>query len=280
MNPNQGNKTNYCIAINSTAYFLLAYYLVVFTFNLFSMLITWLLGFDVTLYYYGFTWEGKAWMVNDIILTFFVGNAYTLVTAFLFEFLYRKQRRYLRKIKLLYLWIYLISIIWFFGNVIVGAFFNFGIGTALLAYRVPFMLRALLALISIAALGFFGYRAAKHIKVSANLYFQKLHRKVIKKFVLYQIVIPIIAGLIIVILLKIPEIARYNYVDIYVLLSFVFFIAGLYYNLNFSKKQSITFKSHINIAGKTVCSLQFFVISAAILLILIIRIGLINGLSY
>lgn len=276
MKPN----TNICIAINSTAYFLIAYYFVVFTFNLFSMIIASFLGFDVELFYYGYTWEGARWSTGDIILVFFVGNAYTLFTALLFEYLYRKQRRFIKSIKLLYLWIYLISIIWFFGNIIVGAFFNFGIGTALLAYGVPFMLRLLLAGVSIFALLFFGYRAQKHVKVSANLYYQKLSKRITKRFAFYQIVLPVLIGLVIVILMKIPELARYDYVDIFVLLSFLFFIIGLYSFLIYGKNESISFKSHNSQGNRSSCSLNIFTSIIAIAVILIIRIGLNTGLAF
>lgn len=274
------SNNNICIAINSTAYFLIAYYFVVFTFNLFSMLIASLLGFDVELFYYGYTWAGARWSTGDIILVFFVGNAYTLLTALIFEYLYRKQRRFIKNIKLLYLWIYLISIIWFFGNIIVGAFFNFGIGTALLAYGVPFILRLLLAGVAISALLFFGYRSQKHIKVSANLYYQKLSKRITKRFTFYQIVLPVIMGLVIVLLLKIPHLAMYNYVDILVLLSFLFFIAGLYIYLIYSNKESISFKSHNSQGNRSSCNLNFFTIIIAIIVILTVRIGLSYGLSF
>ena len=64
-------KLNICIVINSLIYFLIAYYFVVFSFNLFSMILTKSLGFDVELFYYGFTHSGKEWTRVDIILVFY-----------------------------------------------------------------------------------------------------------------------------------------------------------------------------------------------------------------
>lgn len=275
------SNTNVCITINSTIYFLIAYYFVVFTFNLFSMLIAYYLGFDVELFYYGFTWSGNSWSTGDMILVFFVGNAYTLLTAFIFEYLYSRQRRFIRSIKMLYLWIYLISIIWFFGNIIAGAFFNFGIGTSLRAFHVPFMVRLMLSTAAILALLYFGYRAQKHVRVSANMYYQKLSSRKVAKFFMQQIVLPIVFGLVIVILLKIPYHAHYDFVDIYVLLSFVFFVAGLYFR--YSKNESISFKAHtvaVSAGNKSTCSLYIFPAIIAIIVLLIIRVGLIQGLTY
>lgn len=274
-------KFDYCVAINSTAYFLMAYYFVVFTFNLFSIGICAFLGFDVELFYNGFIHSGKQWTVGNMILVFFVGNAYTILTAVGFELLYRKQRKYVRGIKMLFLWIYLISIVWFFGNVIVGAFFNFGIGTALRAYHVPFFLRLVLALVSIFLLAFFGIRSRKHVRVSANLYYQKLSGKVTQSFFITQIALPIVIGLIIVILLKIPDVGMYNYYDIYVLLCFIFFLAGLFYKSK--KHESIAFKAHdVDVTSKNRknCNLSWIAIICAIAVLAIIRIGLASGITF
>ncbi len=272
---------NTCVIINSTAYFLIAYYLVVFSFNLFSMLIAHLLGFDVELFYYGFTHSGKQWTFGDLILVFFVGNAFTILTAVLFEFLYRKQRRYIRNIKMLFLWIYLISITWFFGNIIVGAVFNFGIGTALRAYSIPFLLRVLLAMVAIFAMMYFGYRSRKHIRVSANLYYPKLSRRDTPVYYFNNIAMPMLIGLIIVVLLKIPHVARYNYADIYLLFSFVFFIAGLYYNRK--RLETIVFKVHntgITKYKRKECGIFYFPLIIMVIVLLIISVGLINCLAF
>ncbi|NQU31851.1 MAG: hypothetical protein HQ521_01340 [Bacteroidetes bacterium] len=275
------NKFDTCVAINSVVYFLIAYYFVVFAFNLFSMIIASFLGFDVELFYYGFTHSGKAWTTGDLILVFFVGNAFTLLTAVLFELLYRKQRKYVRSIKILFLWIYLVSIMWFFGNLIVGAFFNFGIGTALRAFHVPFFLRGLLAMVSIFFLMFFGYRSQKHIRVSANLYFKKLGHRDVGRYFLTQIVIPIVIGIIIIVILKIPHVSQYNYYDLYLLFCFAFFVLGLFYN--FKKITSLTFKDHsTKVSGnmRKSCNVAYLPVIIMIFFLAIIRLGLVNGLAF
>ena len=61
-----------CIVVNSTVYFVIAYYFVVFSYNLFSIMLGKALGFEGELYYYGFVSTGKVWTRSDIILVFFV----------------------------------------------------------------------------------------------------------------------------------------------------------------------------------------------------------------
>ena len=275
------SKFNICVVINSLVYFLIAYYLVVFSFNLFSMSIAKLLGFDVELFYYGFTWSGQEWTTDYTILVFFIGNLLTLVIAVLFERLYRKQRKYAKGIKILYLWIYLIAVIWFLGNIIVGAFFNFGIGAAIRAYRIPFFLRLILAMIAIYSMLFLGKKAQKHVRISANLYFPKLSGRNFGGYLLQQIVLPAIFGILIIILLKIPYLGLYNYVDVYLLLTVVFFIAGLFYK--FDSHGSITFKTRGKdgvVLDRKRCNLYFFPMFIMFLILALVRLGLMNGISF
>jgi hypothetical protein len=244
------------------------------------VLASWL-GFDVELFYYGYVWSGKDWTTDYTIIVFFVGNSLTLLLAVLFERLYRKQRKYAKGIKMLYLWIYLIAIMWFLGNIIVGSIFNFGIGAALRAYRIPFFLRGILAMISIGSLLYLGFKAQKHVRVSANLYYRKLSKRAYKGFLFQQIVAPTILGIIIIILLKIPYIDMYNYADVALLLTMVFFIIGLFYK---QKEQvSISFKSHgiddITNNSKQ-CSISYFPIIFMFIIIAIVRIGLMDGVSF
>jgi len=238
------------------------------------------LGFDVELFYYGFTHSGKVWTLSNTILVFFVGNALTLLMAVLFERLYKKQRKYYRGIKMLFLWIYLVSIIWFLGNIIVGAFFNFGIGAAVRAFRVPFFLRLLLAIVAIYFLIFLGLKAQKHVRVSANLYYPRLLRRQTRKFFLYQIVLPVVFGLIIIVLLKIPHVPMYHYVDIYLLLTIVFFLGGLFYKAK--SHGSMAFKTH-DTEKKQLrrkgCNVAVIPLLAMFVVLALIRVGLINGLT-
>ena len=281
INSLKSNKFNICIVINSLVYFLIAYYVVVFSFNIFSMILARILGFDVELFYYGYTWSGKEWTTDYMILVFFVGNLLTLVVAVFFERLYRKQRKYVKKIKIFYLWVYLIAIIWFLGNIIVGAFFNFGIGTAIRAYRIPFFLRLILAMAAMYSLLYLGKKAQKHVRVSANLYFPKLTGKNFRSFLIQQIVLPVIIGVLIIILLKIPYLGLYNYVDVYLLLTVVFFIAGLFYKHKYHG--SITFKTRSKDGDRLErksCSLSYFPMFVMFLVLALVRIGLMNGISF
>jgi len=282
------NSFGNCIIFNSTVYFVMAYFFVVFSYNLFAIWIstTWF-GFDAKLFFHGFEMTGAAWNRDNTVLIFFFGNSITLLIGFVFDWLYQRQRRYKRGIKMFYMWVYIIAYSWFLGNVMAGALFNFGIGTALLAFRVPFFLRLTLSVLSILTLFFIGHRAQKGIKVSANLYYKRLAKGAINGFLLNQIVYPALIGIAILALYKIPNISEYYYMDWLVLSSLVFYILGLF--IKQKNRSSIIFKNR-SVKGddddndyhqnNKSCKVQVIAVVAFLIVVLGMRIGLDPGIAF
>ena len=277
------NQFNRCIVINSTIYFVMAYLVVVFSYNLFAIWIaTYWFGFDAELFWHGFALKGK-WSRGEMVIVFFFGNSITLLLGFIFDRLYRKQRRYKRGIKLFLMWGYIIGYAWFFGNFIVGSLFNFGIGTALRAFGVPFIVRAFFALVASLLLIFVGYRAKKGILVSANLYFKKLSKERINSFLRHHILYPALIGTAVLVIYKIPKIDEYYYMDWLTMLSLALYIGGLF--LNNKHKNSLIFKSHTrnrhdHSKRNRTCNLQVIAVVVFFIIVLGMRIGLNNGVSF
>ena len=278
----QDKKFYRCITLNSTAYFIIAYIFVVFGYNLFSIWMSYtFFGFDGELYFHGFAMKGASWNRGNIIIIFFFGNMITLLIGVIFDWIYRKQRKFKRSIKVLFLWIYVIAYSWFMGNFIVGALFNFGIGTALRAFRVPFFLRVLLAGIFMVLLLFIGHRAQKGIKVSANLYYKRLAKSAINKFLLHQIVYPAFLGFSVLVIYKIPDIGEYHYFDWMVLGAVILYMLGLF--VWQKNRNSIIFKNRgkgendeendYHVKNKS-CKAQLIPIVIALAILLSMRIGL------
>lgn len=272
---------NACIVINSAVNFVIAYYFVVFSVNLFSILLAKSIGFDARLFFYGFLLSGQKWTSDNIIVVFMFGNGFSLLLAIIFERLYKYQRRYLKKRKLFFLWVYIISLIWFLGNVIVGAIFNFGIGSAFRAMEIPFVLRVLLAVAAILILLLLGRRAQKHVMVSANLYYPILAFENIGEYFKLQILLPTLFGILFIALFKIPYLDHFQYMDFYVLLPIGFFIGGLYFSR--TNLGSLIFKSHkstgVSLKSNS-CELNYIPFAVLFLILIIVRIGLRNGITF
>jgi hypothetical protein len=271
---------NVCIVINSLVWFVIAYYFVVFSVNLFSILLAKFIGFDAELFFYGFLLSGKKWSTDDIMVVFLFGNAFSLLLAITFERLYKNQRRYRKKRKIFFLWVYIISLTWFMGNVIVGAIFNFGIGAAFRAMNLPFVFRVLLAVAAVFVLFLLGRRAQMHLMVSANLYYPVLPFGNIGNYFKNQITLPAFFGILIILLFKIPYLDHFQYMDLYILLPIAFFIGGLF--LQLGNLNSIEFKSRSASGARlksNACELFYIPILVLFLVLIIIRIGLRNGVA-
>ncbi len=276
-------KFNRCIVINSVAYFVMAYFVIVFSYNLFAIWIaTYWFGFDAELYWHGFVLKGN-WVRGEMVIVFFFGNSITLLLGFIFNRLYKKQRRYRKGIKLFLMWGYIIGYAWFFGNIIVGALFNFGIGTALRAFGVPFKIRFFFALAAVFVLVYIGYKSQKGVLVSANLYFKKLSKNRINSFLRHQILYPALIGTAILIIYKIPKIDEYYYMDWLTMFSVALYIGGLF--LKSKHTSSLIFKSHKK-TPETItkrnrfCKIQTAAIIVFVIFILAMRIGLNNGVYF
>ncbi|MCF8370888.1 MAG: hypothetical protein K9H64_04645 [Bacteroidales bacterium] len=219
-------RAGQAIVINSTVNFLLAYFFVVTISNLFAIYLARHSGIGAVLYHYGydlFEQEGK-WSDQKVILIFGLGLSLSLLIGVLFERWYKAIRKRYVKAKQFILWVSLISLTWFLGSFVVGAFFNFGFGAVMLTISLPFIVRILIALASAGALIGLGYYFQIHILLITNLYFRKFDIRSFRVFLLFQIIIPAFLGTFIILIYKLPHSAAYLYLDILTLAT-VFFIA-------------------------------------------------------
>ena len=267
-------KEQLIIVINSLTYFMLAYFLVVTFTNLFSMLLGVANGFDGTLYYYGFILNPVhgSWSKDLVFQVFMLGTSVTLMTGVLFERLYKKKRKYPNAIKLLFLWIYIISFSWFFGNIIVGGFTNYGIGAAFRSFSIPLLISIVFSILAFGALLLIGYFSRLHVMISANIYFSHIRISEFRRFLFLQMLLPAFLGNILIFIFKIPHQAEFQFLDSFVVLSVFILISGLF--LNPSTLQSINFKHHKRTKEVVVLPVAIFFLAFAIL-----RIGLSFGFA-
>lgn len=228
MTSSENIKASSVIIVNSLVYFLLAYFFVITLSNVFSILLGKISGFDGTLYYYGFVLheQSSRWSGGNIFLIYGLGIGITLFTGILSERWYRAICHDHIKAKLFILWVSIISFTWFFGNVIVGSFINFGIGAAMRAVSIPFIVKIIIAIIAVGALTGIGYYLQTHILISSNMYYREFSKSKFKNFLLVQIIIPAIVGITIVMFYKYPHSAEYQYMDLLCLLPVLFLALG------------------------------------------------------
>ena len=222
------------VTLNSLIYFLLAYYSVILLTNGFSLLLAKLYGYNGTLYHFGVILDIKEWQWSDnfVFLIFFLGTAFPLLLGIIAAKKYRKIRRRSCNYKMFFLWAYLISASYFFGNLLVGVIFYFGFGAVFVSYSVPLIIKILFGVIAVFVLIMIGKNSVWNTIISFNSYFQEVYRQDISKYLNVQILYPALIGNVIIFLLKIPHHSEFSYHDTYVLLCMFIVIISIYASPN------------------------------------------------
>lgn len=236
------NTDFWIIVFNSFVYYMLAILTVIVSSNAFSLLLGKYNNFSGKLFYYGFLIQPKDghWSHDDISLIFMFGLIFTLFFAILFERLYKWRRGRKGNIKLYFLWCYILAITWFLGNIIVGAFSNFSIGSVLDIMRIPMAVRIMLAIAVMVLLFFLGRLSRKHVLLTGNMYFKHLHSD--KNFFLVkaQLLFPAILGILVYFIYRTPHQADYQFRDSLVHLTVFIFVLGVFWGI--LQPSSIGFK--------------------------------------
>jgi hypothetical protein len=268
-----GNNT--VIIINSTAYFMLAYIFNITLINFISMLMAkWVYGLSGTLYHYGFDLDRSdfAWSLDSVVLIFFIGVVVALLFGVLFQIMYQKVRKGSGHFKLFFLWSYLIAYTIFFGDIVFGAFINYMPGAFFNYMNVPMVFRVIIGITGLIMLFVIGQFSARNVLISLNIYLRKASISQIEPLFYAQLIIPFVIGNIIVFILKMPNHAKFEYIDTLVMLSMVIIVISVFFRIE--KLQSMQFTRH-----RDSFKLKPIPVIAAIIAILLFRFGLGMGLS-
>lgn len=260
------------ILINSTVMFLLAWFVVIVSSNLFSILLIKSLGFQSVLYHYGFFYSNDTWSRDDIVIVYVLGYMWNIALAVIAERWYKTRRKYASPWNLLLLWIYILSVTWLLGSLMAGTYFNFGLGAGLRALGIPLIIRVVLGILGVALLVFLGLRSRNHLIISAGSYLPSIEKSGLTRFMLAQAFLPALLGLIIVFLYKIPHQGAFQYLDFLIFLTiFLFFTGALFQNNKFSRLRFRRKKANIR--------LRYLPLILCLLILVLSRMLLAKGIS-
>lgn len=268
-------KQFWIIVLNSLSYFMLAYITVIILTNSFSILLANIEGVNGKLYYYGFDIlsKQKRWSGDLIFLVFFFGTGFSFLLGLVFERAYKRKRRHSTPFKMFYLWGYLLSFTYFFGNIITGTFFYFGTGVLFVEFSLPGMFRILAGVGAFTALVYLGVYTTRGLLISLNSYQYFVERKDMNRLMRAQLLYPAIIGNILIVLLKIPMHHYVHMLDTLIWSTLMIPVAAVFISL--PSQQSIRFKRKVD-------DIRIFPrpIIAFIILALIYRFGLMNGIEF
>ena len=213
----------------------MAYYWVILLTNIFCLVLAKIYGFKGVLFYFGFTLNitDEQWTDDLVFLIFFFGIAFSLLIGVISERIYRRIRKSTSHDKMFFFWAYFISFTYFFGNVIVGVIYYFGIGAVFTYYSVPLIIKIFFGALAFSALIMLGRHSVRNAILSLNSYFHEVRESDLLKYLNIQILYPALIGNAIIFLVKIPHHAEFSFYDTYIFLCIFIIILTIYAARNY-----------------------------------------------
>ncbi len=220
-------KQQLIISLNSTVLFLIAYILV---FTLTSIVtaisasafeITSELQYNQILFYI----RSYDWTSDAVKTIFSTGPILALILGILLWILYTKVSEETGILKLLVVWMFIQCILFFFGDMMMGALFSKGFGYVIMYLYFMDTGKMIITLFALSSMFALGLLVARQLLFTANTYLSVLPGNQARRFTLFQYLIPFIAGNIIIDLVKLPGISLY---EIFLNASIILFLIPIY----------------------------------------------------
>ncbi|MFH1296048.1 MAG: hypothetical protein ABIJ04_02095 [Bacteroidota bacterium] len=205
-------KQQIIIGINSTVLFLIAYLLI---FSLTSIVTAISASvFDIsTEVFYGqilFLVRSYDWTSDAVKGIFSTGPILALLFGILLWILYTRVAEETGILKLLVVWMTAQCVVFFFGDMMMGALFSKGFGYVIMYLYFMDTGKMIITLFALVAMFTLGLLVARQLLFTANTYLNILPGNQARKFVLFQYLLPFVTGNIIIGLIKLPEISLYE----------------------------------------------------------------------
>lgn len=266
-------------AINSTALFVLAYLIVWLTYQLAVMVQASLSHIDSVLYYYEVMFPignySRLWSSFNIILITIAGPLLSVFMGILYYYVFLGRRNPGPQMRLFLVWLYLLSMAFFFGAFVAGMITHQGFGYVADWLYMNIVFRIGVSLIFLLILGFMGWNAVKLLpEVSGPDSFKRSRTA----FVLSRLSVPWLIGSALMFLLRrtsfVPQHPNILAYDLIIIGSMAFPVIAAIFN----KRERPRFFKNSHRSTST-GSIMASVI-AAIVLAFLVRVGLSDGLYF
>lgn len=217
------------IFFNSTVYFLISYFFLYFVNQAITILIASLFDFPVILYYYEiyFNIDLEQWTADSVKAIYAAGPVMTSIVGIISMIIYYRLRTFNVQFKLFFLWTFMHSVVSFFGAMLIGSLFESGLGHVLNWMYIMDTGKVFYSITSIFILIMTGFLVTKSFLISANTYYNDLTGRVSRYFVHSQITFTFIAGNLILLLIRYPELMFYEF---FVNLTMIIPVVALIFN--------------------------------------------------
>ncbi len=194
------------VAVNSLAYYLLSYFFVFIIFQAFTVLAAKLFKFEIRLDYSTLTFivERYEWDFDSVKLIYSAGPVAALLLAVVMIAVAIRFKEYEGKLKMFFLWGFVHSISMLLGSAYAGTLLGDGFGHVVIWMFVPDTGKLLVTLIALFLLAIAGFSITRLFLLTGNSYFNLLKTDDIPPFLVYQMIIPCLAGTALLALLMLP----------------------------------------------------------------------------
>jgi len=210
------------IFANSLSYFILAY-LFMYLIGQFSTAFI-ALGFDFssTIYYWKLVYaiDSGAWTSDAVKLLFSTAPVVSLFFGILSLIIFIQIYDHLAHLKLFFIWVFALSIVWSFGALMAGTILDQGIGYVVMYFYLMDTGKLIISLFALTMLLLLSTVTTKWFLFSANSYFNELNEHNRAFYTFSNIVLPLVAGTFILIGIKLPKITYY---ELFILLTGIVF---------------------------------------------------------
>jgi len=235
-------KQQIVVAANSTFLFLIAYLLIFSTTSFLNALsasafhITTEIRYDQILYFI----RSYDWTSDAVKVIFSTGPIFALIAGILLWILYVNVAEETGLLKLLVVWMVLECLQIFFGDMMMGALFSKGFGYVIMYLYFMDTGKMIITLFAFTSLFTLGLLMTRQLLFTANTYLNVLPGDLTRRFILFQYVIPFLAGNFIIVLIKLPLISMYEVFlnfSVIILLAAVFIRSGMMQDLFFDEEK-------------------------------------------
>lgn len=200
------------ITINSVLFYLLAYIAIFLVTRLTTAFSASVFNISSVIYYFdmNFLLNGHGWSRDAVTVVFSTGPVVSLILGLGFIILYGEVVELAGMAGVFVVWLIILCLVNFTGELITGAILNRGFGYAMMYLYIMDTGRVLLTLFFTLALIVTGRELARFLLCSGNVYFNNLKGKVKLKFALCQFVLPFMIAALILQICELPHFSFYQ----------------------------------------------------------------------
>lgn len=200
------------LVFNSTGIFILSYLVAYGLYQLSTAFSGLIFGYPSTWYFHQVYFEiGQAeWYADSVKTIYSSGPLLCLLIAAIARIMFNSRKEQKGLFRLFLMWLFLQCLTISLGGILTGVILNQGFGYVLSWMYASEVSRLFLAVISLAVMGIAGFYSARAFLLTANTYHSHLSRKNIFTFSWTQVILPFLAGSLVLFLARLPQVMLFE----------------------------------------------------------------------